>query len=49
MVDRLLGVLIAAVVAEPNIISKLHQNEGDGSLSRGKADPYLRVHQQSMV
>ncbi len=41
VVDGLLGVLVAAVVAKPDVEAELDKGEGEGALGGGEADPYL--------
>jgi hypothetical protein len=48
-VHTLLGVFVAAVVAEPDVISSLYQFKGQTSLSLGEAHPHLAVHHQPVV
>jgi hypothetical protein len=48
-VDRLFGVLVATIVAEPNIVTLFRENEGKNSLSTRKADPDFAVHEEAMV
>ena len=47
--DALLGVLVSAVVAEPDVVSSLHQLKRQASLLIGQANPDLAVHHQAVV
>jgi hypothetical protein len=48
-VDALLGVLVAAVVAEPDIVAALDQLKRQAALSLRLAHPDLAVHHQAVV
>jgi len=41
VVDRLFGVLVAAIVAEPDIITQLCENEGDRTFWACETNPYF--------
>ena len=49
VVDGLFGVLVAAVVAEPDVEAEFDEGESERALRGGEAHPYLRVHEKSMV
>ena len=49
MVDALLGVLVAAIVPEPDIEAQLDEGKGKAAGRISLADPNLAVHQQTMV
>lgn len=49
VVDRLLGILVAAIVAQPNIETHFNKGEREATLRVGQADPNLGVHEQTMV
>lgn len=49
VVDRLFGVLVAAVVAEPYVVTQLCEDKRDGTLWVCETDPNLGVHEKAMV
>ena len=49
VVNGLFGVLVAAVVAKPDVETQLSKGEGNGSFRGSEADPALRVHEKPMM
>jgi len=47
--DVLLAVLVAAVVAKPDIVSTFHELEGQAALTVSEADPDFAVHHEPMM
>ena len=45
----LLGVLVAAIVAEPDVVAALHQLKGQASFLGRQAHPHLAIHHEAMV
>jgi hypothetical protein len=49
MVDGLFGVLVAAIVAEPHIITQLCENKRDRTFWACETNPYLGIHEKAVV
>jgi len=49
MVSRFLAVLVAPVVAEPDIVAVIDESKGQTPLFFGETDPDLTIHQQAVV
>ena len=49
MVDRLFGVLVATIVAEPHVITQLCENKGNRAFWACETNPYLGIHEKTMV
>lgn len=49
VVDRLFGVFVAPIVAQPDVEAKFGQNERKRAFRVGEADPDFGVHEKTMV
>ena len=49
MVDRLFGVLVSTVVAEPHVITQLCEYEGNRAFWVCETNPYFRIHEKTVV
>lgn len=49
MVDGLFGVLVASIVAEPDVIPQLCKDEGNRALWFSETNPYFGVHEKTVV
>ena len=47
--DAFFGVLVAAVVAEPDIVAAVDEGEGQAALAGGQTDPDVAVHHKAVV
>src|SRR6266404_1348501 len=49
VVDRLFGVLVASIIAEPHIITQLRKDERNRAFWVCDTDPHFGVHEKAMV
>jgi hypothetical protein len=49
MMDRLFGVLVSTIVAKPNIVTQLCEDEGDRTFRVCETNPNLWIHEKTMV